>query len=131
MWNMFWYTSFYPQNSKSFKPFQQKNMFFSCFNIMLVPCFNHVSALYQFHVFVMFHHYISSMFQSYFNIILVPCFNILLVPKKHVTILVGKFMFRWQIIEFLNNYHVLKHVYRNFILHSWMRSWFDFQSWHP
>jgi hypothetical protein len=49
IWNMFWYTSFRPQNSKSFRPFQHKIMFQSCFNIISISCFSHVSTFYQFH----------------------------------------------------------------------------------
>jgi hypothetical protein len=49
MWNMFRYMSFHPQNSRSFKPFQQKIMFKSCFNIISIPCFSHISIV-SFHV---------------------------------------------------------------------------------
>jgi len=43
MWNMFRFTSYRPQNSKNFKPFQQKIMFRSCFN-NIIPCFNILSV---------------------------------------------------------------------------------------
>jgi len=58
----------------------------------------------------------------------IPCFYTLSVPKKHVTTRVSKSMFRWQITKFLNNYHVSKHVYKNFIIHSWTQLCFNFDS---
>ncbi len=89
------------------------SIFQSCFNSLSF----HVSTFYQFHV--------SNMFQQS----IIPCFNILSIPKKHVTILVGKFMFWWQITKFLNNYHVSKHIYGNFIPRSSTQSCFNFHSW--
>ncbi len=116
MWNMFQYTSICFRNSKSFRPLQQKIMFQSCFNIISVPCFNHVSTVYHpcfNHVSTVYH----SMFQNSIN------------SKETVTILVGTFLFWWQITKFLNNYHISKHIYGNFIPLSWTWSCFDFHSW--